>query len=224
MSNFDNIKKYNRLWKEGRFTIPVVILIGGAAGTGKSTLASKLVEEISNVNLMGTPIIRTLLKLFVTHSKNPYLYKHTFDLYPGNRKNLKSVKLLEKYYNQQSEPIMEVTEQFLNFLSSEKQNYIIEGSNILPKQYSNHRDIILIEIYMEVSDEKIHRKMFSGPTHNREISDNRFENLRLLHDYVIKQAKKMKKKTIDHDYNYLEVLEYIDKEIGKYLKKYYLVK
>ena len=218
----ESIKKYNELWEAGKYTNPICILIGGAAATGKSSLAQKLQHEISHMNLMVTPLIRSMLKLFIPKDTNPYLYQHTFDLVKhyiedGDRKKL---KLLLDRYELQSKPIGFSIEEFIEFIASERQNYIIEGSNILPhKRAYEIENLILIEFYMQVSDEDAHREMFSGPTHNRYISNVRFRNLRLLNDYVAKEAKRHNKKIFEYNTDYKEILKYIDEEVGKKLQE-----
>jgi len=216
-----NIKRFNELWQRGEFTLPIVILIGGAAGTGKSTLADKLKNEIAACNVLGTPIIRTLLKMFIPYSKNYSLYKHTFDLLPSREKNIKSIKLLNENFREQSIPVNNVINEYIKFIISEKQNHIIEGSNIIPcEERREFKDVILIEFYMYIDSEEVHKIAFTGPTHNREINKSRFSNLRLLQKFVLEEAHRAGKQVFEMNESYEKILKFIDFEIGVALDKY----
>ena len=196
--------------------MPLVILIGGAAGTGKTVLAYKLLKDISFCNYLVTPILRSLLTMFLTKKQNPYIYKHTFDLHRVNGFGEVDAVGLRKNFEKQSKPIMDGVERFFDFIVSEKQNYIIEGSNLLPKVWKYDKEkMILIDFYMCVSDELVHQTMMGGPTHKRKLTQDQLESVRLLNDYTIEKARQYNKRVFEFDVSYNEVLEYIDQEISK---------
>lgn len=49
--------------------IPLVILIGGAAGTGKTSLAKKLCAELNIAHRLGSGFIREIAKVLFLQSK-----------------------------------------------------------------------------------------------------------------------------------------------------------
>lgn len=214
---FKNIREFNKLWEKGEFTTPICILIGGAAATGKSSLAKRLQHDISHINLIGTPLIRSMCGLFIAQRQNPYLGQHTFDLVECADVESEKKKLIERY-KEQSNPIKKTVREFMRFIKSEKQNYIIEGSNILPNGIQEDADgVIVIEIYLCVEDKNTHKIMFSGPTHNRLLTKNRFINLRILNRFIYSDSINKGRKIFDVEQKYEEILDYIDKKIGEHL-------
>ena len=79
-----NLKIYNKYWLDGQITSPLVIIIGGAAGTGKTVLAYKLQKDIPYLNYLTAALIRSLLTIYISNKQNPYLHKHTFELHKFN--------------------------------------------------------------------------------------------------------------------------------------------
>jgi len=81
LEKYPAIVRYNELWEQGEVSKPVVFLIGGYAGTGKSTLAKEITNYFKNINVLPTGIIRSILREYVSKESNPYLYAHTYNLH-----------------------------------------------------------------------------------------------------------------------------------------------
>lgn len=59
---FPSIRTYNRLWERGEIDKPIVLLISGYAGTGKSTLVEGLKRHFPYLNTMQTGILRAMAR------------------------------------------------------------------------------------------------------------------------------------------------------------------
>src|SRR2546425_1497867 len=67
-------------WQEiGRLDVPLVILIGGATGVGKSTLATQLAVRLGIVRVVATDAIREVMRALFTDKLMPTLYTSSFD-------------------------------------------------------------------------------------------------------------------------------------------------
>src|SRR3989454_6187752 len=67
-------------WQEiGRLHVPLVILIGGATGVGKSTLATQLAVRLGIVRVVATDAIREVMRALFTDKLMPTLYTSSFD-------------------------------------------------------------------------------------------------------------------------------------------------
>src|SRR3989338_750280 len=100
---YPNIQKYKEMWLQGKIDRPLIILIGGCAGTGKSTLAKQLLEQFPFSSILQTAAIRAILRTFISPDKNPFLYVHTYDL-PTVDAGDKAISLYDRY-RAQVEPI-----------------------------------------------------------------------------------------------------------------------
>jgi hypothetical protein len=114
--------------------------------------------------------------VFVPEAINPALFRHTFDLEDA-------AALLE-----QAQPITEVVNQLIRFAASERQHWLIEGSSLVPGEYPPVPGVLLVEVYLKVSDAARHTRMMGGPTHNRTLSPAQVANCRRLHDFLIDRA------------------------------------
>lgn len=182
----DTILLYNQAWEQKKITTPLVVLIGGYAGTGKSTLGKEIVNLVPNLNNFPTGIIRATLRDYITIQDNPYLYHHTYDLHEMGGD-------VKEHFLEQCKPIIGAINQSIDFANSEKQMILFDGNHILPGMMNPKKHKNVVEIYLKVSDPTIHREMLSGPTHNRDIAEKQFETARILHEYIVQEAEKFKK-------------------------------
>lgn len=211
--SFKNISKYNEMWSKGLVTKPIIILIGGYAGTGKSTLAKELTRYLQYINIVPTGVIRAISKTYTNKITNPELFYHTFDLHKITKKK----DLIIDLYLEQCAIVNKGIAELIKFVETEKQHYIIEGNHVIPKNKYISIEAIIIELYLQVKDPSLHVKMLAGPTHQRNINSEQYETGRILHDYIVKSATAESKYIFNFEDSLSETLSFIDKELEKYL-------
>lgn len=196
------LARFNQRWLEGKVTTPLVLIIGGAAGVGKSTLAAQLLADIPHATVVSTSTLRAAARVFIAEAENPALYQHTFDL--GNTRDFLA----------QAAPISRIVNQMVAFLESEKQHTAIEGSNLVPGSFQAHAGVILVEIYLKVSDAAQHARMLGGPTHNRQLSAAQIENCRMVQEFVVERAHKLRKPVMEYAEAHERALALIEQAIA----------
>ena len=117
---------------------------------------------------------------------------------------------------------MDGIQAFLKFISTEKQHYIVDGPNAIPTVWKfNPGELILVEFVLKVSDENIHRIMMGGPTHNRNVTDEKLKASRLINEYLSQEGERLGKKVIEYNTDYRDVMNHIDQKVGEFLKQYH---
>lgn len=210
---YKNIKKYNELWEQGILRKPLVILIGGYCGTGKSTLAANIAKQFNTINTLPTGIIRSTLQHSLKPSQNPYIYEHTYNLHKlGTHTDLK--QRIVSNFNHQVMAVADAINYIIKFVATEKQNYIIEGNHIIAGNNIKLDEVIVIDFYTKVSDPKIHFEFLGGPTHNREVNEEQFNTGRIIQDYIVQTANIHGKEVFEFDNSLDGALKIIDAELA----------
>lgn len=192
--------------------------MGGYAGTGKSTLVKEIESFFKNINVLPTGIIRSILRGYITQENNPYLYSHTYNLHSLLDKK-SSNNQVTGLYEKQISPVSKSINKIIDFTSIEKQHWIIDGNHIFPGFIKDDDRVILFEFYLKVTDPDVHRKLLSGPTHNRKLNDEQFHTARRLHDYIVNKATEHNKLLYEYDLAIEEVLTLINQTLSNYLAK-----
>lgn len=160
-----------------------VIIIGGTAGVGKTALSKKLSKRYDFDHRIGTGFIREILRSVISTKDNIDL--HSFTFRPANLEDL------FQHYHTQCQIITNPTIACINRAKREGTSLIIEGSNIIPSLISPK--IVDLFLILKIADEKDHRTFLSGESHKyRKVTDNDFKNIRLIQEYILKDAVKFK--------------------------------
>src|SRR5918911_4986461 len=80
-------RRYANWRRLDRLDRPLVVLIGGTTGVGKSTIATMLAARLGVNRVIATDVIRQVLRAFFTHEAMPTVHYSAFDAggVPGYR-------------------------------------------------------------------------------------------------------------------------------------------
>jgi 2-phosphoglycerate kinase len=198
-ASYPAIQRLRDGWGTGAGLQPVAVLIGGAAGVGKSTLAGKLQARMPELEIISTAILRLALR--TVQPGNELLAQHTYDLGSIDA------------FVRQSRLVMDCVNQLLTFVRSERQLLIVEGSNLLPGRASAS-GVIVVEAYLREADAGKHARMLGGPTHDRALPDESFRMCRQIQDYVAAEAEARRRAVLDTEEAEAGVLALIEETLA----------
>jgi 2-phosphoglycerate kinase len=159
---------------------PIIILLGGAAGTSKTTLSKMLVHELDIAHRLGSGFIREIAKGFVGREENPFLYNYSF-------KPHIEISPFENLHKQ-SDVLTPSMELCIKRGFNEGTSLIIEGVNVIPGLIS--KKYVSLSAVLAVKDFDQHYEMITGKTHfKRSISSEDFKKVRSIQDEFVKRAE-----------------------------------
>src|SRR5665811_377506 len=74
MEGSDYLARYEKWTRSGVMHKPAIVLIGGATGVGKSTIASQLANRLGIVRLISTDSIRQVMRTFFSEQLMPAIH------------------------------------------------------------------------------------------------------------------------------------------------------
>lgn len=211
-----NYANWRRL---GKLDKPVIILVGGTTGVGKSTIAAELAHRLGIVRITSTDSIREVMRSQFSKELMPALYGSSFTAWKLLRFPLpKSADPVIVGFTEQCELVTIGVEAIIERSINEGVNMVIEGAHLLPgfiKQEYKERAFI-IELEIAVNDEEQHRTHFY--VREMEGASNRpgekyvsnFDSIRKIQTYIKKLAKQ-KNVPVFGSYN-------LDKTVAKIMK------
>jgi len=75
----DALERYRRWSALGRLEAPLLLLIGGAPGTGKSTIATQLAHRLGITRIVSTDAVRQVMRAVVARELVPHVHTSSFD-------------------------------------------------------------------------------------------------------------------------------------------------
>lgn len=161
---------------------PLILLIGGTAGCGKSTTATSVANRLDIVRTQSTDMLREVMRMMVPERLLPVLHQSSFDAWkalPGSDDS--ETQLADGYYAQ-AEVLSVACEAVLNRALRERVSLILEGVHIqasLVEKIPVGTDALVIPIMLAVLDPKRLRMRIRGRA--KEVPQRRAE--RYLHSF-----------------------------------------
>ena len=184
-------------WREvERLDVPLVILIGGTTGVGKSTIATQLAARLGIVRVVATDAIREVMRSMLSPELMPTLHTSSFHADLALREPGKSADPLLLGFREQTAAVAVGINALIDRAAIEGTSIVIEGAHIVPGflDLESHQDRILaVPFILGVEDEGRHLTHFAtreGAVASRpaERYAAGFENIRRLQKYVKSQA------------------------------------
>jgi 2-phosphoglycerate kinase len=180
-----------RYWRRlDRLERPLVVMIGGTTGVGKSTLATMLAARLGVTSVIATDVIRQALRAFFTHEAMPSVHSSAFDA--GGVEG----------YRDQSERVATGIAAIVERAADEGKPLVVEGVHVVPGTLDGavRRRCVAVEALLVVRDEELHRGHFSHRRGARPASRYlaRFDEIRALQEHLLACAREESVAVIDN--------------------------
>jgi len=180
-----------------RLDIPLVILLGGATGVGKSTIATMLASRLGITRVIPTDAIREVMRSMFTEDIFPTLHTSSFDAARLVRHPLTaSADPVIVGFRDQASAVAVGIESLVQRAVSEGTDLILEGAHVVPGFLDHkrfHGEAVIVPMLVTVDDEEAHRSHFLMRAHeSRNRPSERyldfFDNIRKLQKYLKSMA------------------------------------
>lgn len=192
-------RMWNRLAREDR---PIVVLIGGATGVGKSTIAAQVADRLGIVRIISTDSIREVMRAFFSESLMPAIHYSSYEAGRGVRIPLGSdfdphvVGFME-----QVDVVNVGVLALLDRAIEEHISLIVEGVHMVPGMLASAgareriSEVLLLSMVVAVDDAKLHRSHFM--VREQETSGRRaiarylrsFDEIRRIQAFIVERAR-----------------------------------
>lgn len=191
--------RYARSWERWRVVrdlqVPLVILIGGATGVGKSTIATQLATRLGIVRVVATDAIREVMRALFSGSLMPTLHTSSFEAGDVLREPPPRDRAIAGF-REQAATVAVGVEALLERAAVEGTGIIIEGAHVVPGSLdlaARADRMLAVPVIVTVEDETLHRSHFparwadhGGRPPQRYLE--RFEDIRRIQRFLKSQA------------------------------------
>ena len=119
-------------WREVEaIKVPLVVLIGGATGVGKSTLATQLATRLGIVRVVATDAIREVMRALFSHELMPTLHASSFEAGSVLREPPSKDEVVVGF-REQTAAVAVGVQALVERAAMEGTHLIIEGAHVVP--------------------------------------------------------------------------------------------
>ena len=195
-------QRYRLLRRIRRLPKPIVVYLGGASGTGKSTLALELAPLLRIYRVNATDTIRQVMRSLFPPQIVPSIHRSTFEPRvsffsedPEAEKPDPNQEIIASF-TEQAERVSVAVRAVVERAIAENMSIVVEGVHLLPPivPFADLEDkAFQIPIMLATPDVDIHRSRFlaRGRVSNRR-GDRYLENfqaIRWIQDFLLEQAE-----------------------------------
>ena len=191
------IARFRQWQKLRRLETPLIVLIGGATGVGKSTVATELAHRLGITRVIGTDQVRETMRAFFAPELMPAIHTSSFDAASAVRLPVPRETDLSKVgFIEQTKAVAVGLEALVARGINEAQRMVVEGVHIVPGflDSSRWREALVAEFVLAVSDKDRHRANFtvreweSGGIRPLRRYLEHFAQIRRIQKYIVARA------------------------------------
>jgi 2-phosphoglycerate kinase len=169
--------------------LPLVILVGGATGTGKSTVATEIAYRLGITRVTSTDFIRQTMRAFFTPEAMPSIHQSSFEGEP-----------LIETFREQSETVLVGVRASIERALHEGWSIVLEGVHLVPGLVPAELEgAIATSSILHITDETAHAQHFF--TRERPVAKylDRFAEIRRVQDYLVSEAERVQMPVIENE-------------------------
>ncbi len=193
-------ERYMKWSQFSRSSRPLLILIGGTAGCGKSSIATELAHRLDIVRIQSTDMLREVMRMMVPERLLPTLHTSSFRAWEALSQSGDQSPDMDEVvvagYQAQADLLSVACEGAIQRALTERVSMILEGVHVCPsllEKITEVEDAVIIPIMLGVLRPKKLRARLKG--RGDEIPDRRskrylkhFDNIWRLQSFLLSEA------------------------------------
>jgi len=173
--------------------VPLIILIGGGTGAGKSTIATQLAARLGIVRVISTDAVREVMKSVFSYEFMPFLHVSSFDAgHVARGKGARADEAILSGFRDQVAAVSVGVKALVDRAVREGTDVIVEGAHLAPGFIDFTEFLgsaVVVPLVLQVEDESLHRSHFhmrAQETRARPVERYlaHFENIRKIQKYI----------------------------------------
>ena len=176
--------------------VPIIVLIGGSTGTGKSTVAAEVAHRLGITRVASTDFIRQTMRAFFSPEFMPTIHYSSFEAGQAIDQEVTGDPTVVGFVEQCRHVCVGVDAAIRRALT-EGWSMVLEGVHLVPGLLlAELEGVLLVHVVIEIADEEVHRMHFfirdvsTGGIRGMEKYLDRIDDIRRVQAYIASRARR----------------------------------
>ena len=190
---------------------PLLLLIGGTAGSGKSTIATQLANRLEIQRLQSTDMLREVMRMMLPESLLPVLHRSSFEAWQAlpvdEDAHTDRDALIAEGYRSQAELLSVACAAIVQRALAERTSLILEGVHIQPSfltRIPHDSDAIVVPVMLAIRNpeqlgSRIQIRGKQVPDRRSERYLDHVDEIWRLQDHLLSEAEHLRIPVIPND-------------------------
>ncbi len=159
----EKTEKYKKWQVLGALDKPLIVLIGGTTGVGKSTIASETAHRLGINRIVSTDSVREVMRAVFSREIAPALHESSFTAWKAIRTPIdEKIDPVIAGFMEQIAVVSVGIEAIIQRAINENLHMVVEGIHVVPGflNLSLFANAFVVPLIVSVDDEKVHKSHF----------------------------------------------------------------
>jgi 2-phosphoglycerate kinase len=191
------LRRYRDLYELDR---PLILLVGGATGTGKSTVATDVAYRLGITRVTSTDFVRQTMRAFFSGEFMPAIHHSSFEAgraMAGDEEDRADAQTVLDGFLEQTREVLVGVRAAIDRALEEGWSMVLEGVHLVPGMLPKEIEgALVVECVLAIDDGEAHASHFwirdtdSEGVRPYEKYLDAFDDIRLIQTYILGRAQK----------------------------------
>jgi 2-phosphoglycerate kinase len=189
------VGRLRRFQELDELDMPIIVLIGGATGTGKSTVATEVAYRLGITRVTSTDFVRQTMRAFFSPDFMPSIHHSSFDAgTPLHSAEQEEVDPLLHGFLDQTRHVLVGVKASIDRALEEGWSMVLEGVHLVPGMLPPIENALVVQCVVVIESEDTHashfwiRDLASDGMRRLDKYLDRLSDIRYLQDYIVERA------------------------------------
>jgi 2-phosphoglycerate kinase len=190
------VSRLRRLAELQELDVPIIVLVGGSTGTGKSTVAVEVAHRLGITRVASTDFIRQTMRAFFSPEFMPTIHYSSFEAGQALDEEVTGDPAIVGFLEQCRHVCVGVDAAIRRALT-EGWSMVLEGVHLVPGLVPTQLEgALLVHVVLEINDENVHRMHFhvrdtaTGGVRSMDKYLAKIEDIRRIQTYLSGRARR----------------------------------